>query len=64
MNAYNHLLHINNSCRYDVDCTFHEDLTDRDHQLVTPAHQAVGYQLAQEVEAKRIDVDVECVWKP
>lgn len=64
MRAYNHYLHINNSCRYAVDCTFHDDLTDRDHRFTTPAHQAVSYELAAEVETKRVDVDVECLWKP
>jgi hypothetical protein len=64
MRAYNHILHINNSCRYAVDCVFHEDLTDQAHRIAQPAYQAVSYQLAEEVGAKRVDVDVECVWKP
>ena len=64
MRAYNIVLHVNNTCSYVVDCTFHDDVTDREHHIVSPAFQPQSYMIAEEVPAKRVDLDVECVWKP
>ncbi|HEX6273880.1 MAG TPA: hypothetical protein VFZ53_12620 [Polyangiaceae bacterium] len=62
--AYDIFLHVNNSCRYSVDCTFTNDQNEREHRVVQPAHQAVSYVVVENVPVKRVDVDAECVWKP
>ena len=64
MNAYNIMLHINNTCRYSVDCTFTDDVTEQGHRIVQPAYVAGSVLLAAESPAKRVTIRAECVWKP
>jgi len=62
--AYDIVLHVNNSCSYSVDCTFRNDVNERETRFVQPAYQALSYGVAENVPVKRVDVSAECVWKP
>lgn len=62
--AYDIFLHLNNTCSYPVDCRIYDDVTEKQVQLVMPAFQTGNYTLAAGVQASRVDLDVECTWKP
>jgi hypothetical protein len=62
--AYDIILHLNNSCSYAVDCLIYDDVSEKQNQLVMPPHQALDYTLAENVQASRVDLSLECIWKP
>lgn len=62
--AYDVFLHLNNTCSYSVDCLIYDDVTEKQVQLTMPPYQAADYALAQNVQASRVDLSVECTWKP
>jgi hypothetical protein len=64
MTAYDIFLHINNTCSYSVDCLVYDDVTENKLHVVYAPYQADSLILAQNVQASRVDVDFECVWKP
>jgi hypothetical protein len=64
MRAYDLFLHVNNSCRYPVDCVFRDDVSEQERRVVQPANHAESYVIVENVQVKRLDVDAECTWKP
>jgi hypothetical protein len=62
--GYDIWLHLNNTCSYPVDCTFHDDVTDQETRFVQPPYQAQSLVLSRESDSKRVSIDAECVWKP
>jgi hypothetical protein len=62
--AYDIFLHLNNTCRFTVDCLIFDDVTEKQIQLAMPPFQAGDYTLAANVQASRVDLDLECTWKP
>jgi hypothetical protein len=62
--AYDIFLHLNNTCSYTVDCVFYDDVTEQQHPISEPPYTANSVILASNVPAKRVDIDVECTWKP
>jgi hypothetical protein len=62
--AYDIFLHLNNTCSYPVDCLIYDDVTEKQTHLVMPAFQAGDYVLATGVQASRVDLSLECTWKP
>jgi len=62
--AYDIWLHLNNTCGYAVNCTFFDDVTEKEYQFNMAAYQNQSQQLADEVETKRVDFEAECTWKP
>jgi len=57
-------LHLNNTCSYVVDCNIYDDVTDSEHRFVSGPYQPNSYVLARNVDARRVDVEIECIWKP
>ena len=64
MRANDILLHVNNSCKYAVDCLFRDNVSEKERRFAHVAYQAESYVLAEEVPTKRVDIDAECTWKP
>jgi hypothetical protein len=62
--AYDIFLHLNNTCSYTVDCLVYDDVTEKQIRLAMPPFQAGDYTLATNVQASRVDLSVECTWKP
>jgi hypothetical protein len=63
-NAYDILVHFNNTCSYSVDCLIFDDVTETERRVVQPAYSANTLVFAVEVQASRVDVKAECTWKP
>jgi len=62
--AYDIWLHLNNTCSYAVNCTFFDDVTEKEYQFNMLAFANYSHLIADDVETKRVDLDVECTWKP
>lgn len=62
--AYDVFIHVNNSCRYSVDCLIYDDVTEQQTRLVQPPYQAQSLALAVNVQASRVNLKLECTWKP
>ncbi|HEX5098965.1 MAG TPA: hypothetical protein VFV94_05670 [Polyangiaceae bacterium] len=63
-NANNIWVHINNTCRYLVDCAVWDDVTEQQHRMVTPEYQTRSFMVAPEVPQRRVDLKLDCTWKP
>ena len=62
--AGNIMVHINNTCSYPVDCMIYEDATEKQHRISQPPFVAQSFLLAANVKASRVDLKLECTWKP
>ena len=62
--AYDIFLHLNNTCSYTVNCLIYDDVTEKQLELAMPPFQAANYALATNVQASRVDLSLECTWKP
>jgi len=62
--AYDVWLHLNNTCSYAVNCTFFDDVTEKEYPFNVPAYYNHSQLLAGDVETKRVDLSAECTWKP
>jgi hypothetical protein len=62
--AYDVFIHVNNTCSYSVDCVVWDDVTEQETRIVQPPYQAQSLVLAQAVQASRVNLKLECVWKP
>jgi hypothetical protein len=62
--VYDILLHVNNSCRYAVDCQVYDDVTEKQNHVTMAANQAYTFGIAEAVPNKRVDLKFECTWKP
>jgi hypothetical protein len=62
--ANNIWVHINNTCRYAVDCTVWDDVTEQEHRMMAPEYQTRSFMLAPEVPQRRVDLKFDCTWKP
>ncbi|HVR21219.1 MAG TPA: hypothetical protein VMS65_16010 [Polyangiaceae bacterium] len=62
--VYDILLHVNNSCRYAVDCQVYDDVTEKQNHVTMAANQAYTFGIAEAVPNKRVDLKFDCTWKP
>jgi hypothetical protein len=62
--AYDIFVHVNNTCSYPVACLIYDDVNEKESQLSMPAYQAQSLALALNVQASRVNLKVECTWKP
>lgn len=62
--ANNIWVHANNTCSYPVDCTVHNDVTEQNHRILLAPFASNSYLLASNTPDKRVDLALECTWKP
>lgn len=62
--ANNIWVHINNTCRYTVDCMVWDDVTELEHRMMAPEFQTRSYMVAGEVPNRSVDLKFDCTWKP
>jgi hypothetical protein len=62
--AYDVFIHVNNTCSYPVECVIWDDVTEQETRLVQPPYQAQSLALAMNVQASRVSLKLECIWKP
>lgn len=62
--ANNIYVHANNTCSYTVDCTVYDDISEQKHRILLAPYVANNYMVASNVAATRVDVELECLWKP
>jgi hypothetical protein len=62
--ANNIWVHINNTCRYTVDCNVWDSVTDQEHRMMSPGYQTRSFMVAAESPESRVSVKFDCTWKP
>jgi hypothetical protein len=62
--ASNLFMHANNTCSYAVDCLVYDDVTEKKQHVVLAPFESRIVLLAVEVKASRVELKLECTWKP
>ncbi|HEV8550477.1 MAG TPA: hypothetical protein VGQ57_15640 [Polyangiaceae bacterium] len=61
--ANNIWVHINNTCRYDVDCNIWDSISDKEHRMLTPTMQTRSFLAQPETPERRFTLKLDCTWK-
>jgi len=62
--ANNIWVHVNNTCRYSVDCMVWDSVTEQEHRMMAPEYQTRSFMVAAENEQRRVEIKPTCTWKP
>lgn len=62
--ANNIWVHVNNTCRFTVDCMVWDSVTDQEHRMMAPEYQTRSFMVAPETEQRRVEIKPTCTWKP
>jgi hypothetical protein len=63
MGARNIFMHVNNTCRFAVDCMVYNDVTEQQQRVGLPGYRQYSFLLASGVPDDRVDLKLECTWK-
>lgn len=63
MGARNIFVHVNNTCKFGVDCTVWDDVSEQEHRVALPGYRQFSYLLAAGVPDNSVNVKFDCTWK-
>lgn len=62
--GYDIWAHLNNTCGYAVDCTIADDVSGQENRVVMQPYQSQSIVLVRASESKRVNLSLDCLWKP
>jgi hypothetical protein len=57
-------VHLNNTCKFPVDCNVFDDVTEQEHRLALPGYRGGSFLLGTTTNANSVDMKFDCTWSP